>query len=160
MFRHILFPVDFSPATPAAFEQLLDLARAMRSRVTLMHAYDLQILTEAHLHDPTFTDSVHALEDKVAVRAADALAPYQTRLEEAGIACDVRVLCGHAGHLIVHTATEGDYDLIVMGSHGHGALRSLLLGSKSTYVLHHAPCPVMVMPVRVKGEHKQGVTFG
>lgn len=37
-------------------------------------------------------------------------------------------------------------DLLVIGSRGHGAVTGLLLGSVSTYCLHHAECPVVVVP--------------
>jgi nucleotide-binding universal stress UspA family protein len=39
-----------------------------------------------------------------------------------------------------------DADLLVVGSHGHGFLTSLLLGSVSLHCVTHAPCPVVVVP--------------
>lgn len=46
---------------------------------------------------------------------------------------------------IIDFANNNDYDIIVVGSRGLGAVTGLLLGSVSTYVVHHAPCPVLVV---------------
>lgn len=43
-------------------------------------------------------------------------------------------------------AAAADAELIVVGSHGHGAVHDKLVGSTSERVIHHAPCPVVVVP--------------
>jgi nucleotide-binding universal stress UspA family protein len=43
-------------------------------------------------------------------------------------------------------AAAADAELIVLGSHGHGAVHDKLIGSTSERVIHHAPCPVVVVP--------------
>jgi nucleotide-binding universal stress UspA family protein len=53
---------------------------------------------------------------------------------------------GHPADAIVRKAAEEDADLIVMGSHGHGALASVVLGSVATRVL--ATCKVPVLLIR------------
>jgi nucleotide-binding universal stress UspA family protein len=52
---------------------------------------------------------------------------------------------GHAGEVIAKTAEAGDYDLIVMGSHGHTALGNLVMGSVATQVLAHCTVPVLLV---------------
>lgn len=52
---------------------------------------------------------------------------------------------GHAGRSLVERA--GGHDVLVVGARGHGGVAGMLLGSTSTYAVHHARCPVVVVPV-------------
>ncbi len=56
-----------------------------------------------------------------------------------------RVVMGEPGAAICEVAAEVGADVVVMGSHGHGWLQRVLIGSVSNHVLQHAPCPVLVM---------------
>lgn len=56
-----------------------------------------------------------------------------------------RVEAGDAGPMIVWVAEHEHSDVIVVGSHGHGVLKRLVMGSVSTHVTHHAPCPVLLV---------------
>ena len=49
------------------------------------------------------------------------------------------------GELISKTATEGKFDLVVMGSHGHGAFLNLVMGSVATEVLAGCKVPVLIV---------------
>jgi len=52
---------------------------------------------------------------------------------------------GHSAEVIAATATQGKYDLLVMGSHGHSAFGSLILGSVTTKVLSHCKTPLLIV---------------
>ena len=52
---------------------------------------------------------------------------------------------GPAGELIARAASEGGFDLVLMGSHGHGALANLVLGSVATQVLARCQVPVLLV---------------
>ena len=51
---------------------------------------------------------------------------------------------GHPGRWLVDLSDE--VDLLVVGSRGLGGFKGLLLGSVGSYVVHHAHCPVVVVP--------------
>ena len=61
------------------------------------------------------------------------------------IKAKTQVEIGTPAEVIVETAEDGHFDLVVMGSRGFGAIKSLLMGSVSQYVLQHAHCPVLVV---------------
>ena len=52
---------------------------------------------------------------------------------------------GHAGDTIAKFAETGKFDLLVMGSHGHGTLTNLVMGSVATAVLAHCKVPVLLV---------------
>jgi len=63
---------------------------------------------------------------------------------QAGAEIQTEVHQGHAGRILIELSENAD--MVVVGSRGYGGFRGLLLGSVSTYVVHHAKCPVVVVP--------------
>ena len=55
------------------------------------------------------------------------------------------VKVGSVGENIAKVADAGKFDLLVMGSHGHGALATLVMGSVTTHVLAHSRLPVLLV---------------
>ena len=58
----------------------------------------------------------------------------------------IKILGGKPGNTICDFAKEKEADMIVVGSRGLGAIRRTILGSVSDFVLHHAHCPVVIVP--------------
>jgi nucleotide-binding universal stress UspA family protein len=78
------------------------------------------------------------------------LKPVRTRLQKAGLAPTVRFLVGNPAQQIAAEAARTRPDLIVMGSHGHSALRGLLVGSVTNGVLAQTTTPMLIVRQREK----------
>jgi len=65
---------------------------------------------------------------------------------------DTRIVEGSSGQMIIHVADEVDADVIVVGSHGHGFLSRVLIGSVSEHVVRHTTRPVLVMRHEDEGD--------
>lgn len=87
-------------------------------------------------------DVAHGYYEEEATKVDE---PVLEFLGRHGITPQVVHAVGHAGEQIARTATEGDFDLVMMGSHGHGALANLVMGSVATQVLAHCKVPVLLV---------------
>jgi universal stress protein A len=147
--RSILCPVDFSEQSRDALRWALALAVRHSGRVTVLTAVDpllaqtarirfgLDLLTQARPALRTFVSDTLPHE-----------APWAPP-----ITYDARV--GHAPDVILDTARQEHADMIVMGTHGLGGVRKLLLGSTAERVLRRTRLPVMAVP----GAHPPGVVL-
>lgn len=128
--------------------------------------YTKKMLAYLVTHDETFTsDSVYTLftvqpmlppraraalgKDVVdkyhAEEAERVLAPAGKFLLRHGIDAKSAWKVGTAGESIAKFAEAGKFDLLMMGSHGHGALVNLVMGSVATQVLAHCQVPVLLI---------------
>ena len=76
---------------------------------------------------------------------AKVLDPVRKYLEQSCIFPKERLEVGHPGDIIASIAEDEKYDLIIMGTHGHGALGRLVMGSVSTQVLANCNGPGMLI---------------
>lgn len=140
----ILVTTDFSDQALAGVEQAAVLARRLGSEIVLLY------VVEDHL--PPILGTI-SLEERREIleghrrRVAEHLAAYAAE-HLAGCRATTAAVVGVAPREIVRYAEQSSIDLIVVASHGYGPLRQLLLGSTAERVLHHAPCPVLVVPSR------------
>jgi nucleotide-binding universal stress UspA family protein len=134
----ILLPVDGSIHADQATDYAVDLVRLMEGRILLLHCHRPfpKVIGEPYLQ----TIITRTLEE-----ARKLVDPYSTRLRQASVPFDERIMEGPAGDAIVQVATIDKCDLIVMGTRGRNDLQGLFLGSVTHRVLQTAPCPVLVV---------------
>ncbi|HEY9839419.1 MAG TPA: universal stress protein [Candidatus Obscuribacterales bacterium] len=143
MYQHILFPTDGTTAARRVETQVVSLARAFGARITVLHAYEF--LEVIPVYETTYA-YIDELEDYLSAQSKEVAAQTEARLRAEGLEVQTLVIKGDPGQSVLNAADEQHCDLIVMGSRQRGAVRRFLLGSVSNYVVHHAECPVLIVP--------------
>ena len=75
----------------------------------------------------------------------DALRRAKRLIDRAGLRCTTHIVVGPIAQSLVREAKKLKCDLIVMGTHGMGAVSGMLLGSVAARTVHLAPCPVLLI---------------
>lgn len=142
--KSIVAAVDFSELTDPVLERAGHLARIFGSELRVIHAAP---------PDPDFVGyepGPQSERDQVAALLRDEHRRLQQRAEELRQqGCDARALLlqGPTVETILEEAARARADLIVLGSHGRGAVYRAVLGSVSEGVVRKARCPVLVVPI-------------
>lgn len=160
MFNHILFATDLSESENAkasqhAFKYAMEIAIPFKAKITLFHAYELLSSSVAGIYDLSYTTALQEIETSMEERAKLHLGTLKQQLDEARVDNDLLIARGHAGQLIVNAAESNQCDLIIMGNRGLGPVSAMLMGSTSTYVLHHSHIPMLIVPMTANEESEK-----
>jgi nucleotide-binding universal stress UspA family protein len=147
----VVVPMDFSDSSTAALAYAKQLADAFGASVHLLHV----------IPDPAAHPwAAEAYSGSLSAILAELKADAQKNLEKALPAADrkryrstLTTAVGAPFSEIIDYVKKHDVDLIVMGTHGRGALAHAILGSVTERVVRFAPCPVLA--VRVPAEKRK-----
>jgi nucleotide-binding universal stress UspA family protein len=141
MFRNILVSVDGSEHSDRALDEAIDIARADQARLTILTAIPQPpVWAASAMAAGACAVSAAELEKEAvdimrrAVKRVPADVPVTTIISRKPIR-----------NALMNRLEEGNFDLLVMGSRGRGALSASLLGSVSHYALNHSPIPVLIV---------------
>ena len=141
----VLVAIDFSPVTERMMKAAERLGRATSAEVWLLHVAE---------PEPDFVGydaGPGAVRDQVAAELHDEHRQIQAlagRLRDAGIEATALCVQGPIVDTVLEHADRLGADLIVTGSHGHGAVYHLLVGSISEGLVARSTRPVLVVPAR------------
>jgi nucleotide-binding universal stress UspA family protein len=144
--KNIVLPIDFSEVSPLAVKQAGELAKAMGSHLWLIHVADPEPDFVGYDAGPAVVRQQVAEQMRDEHRDLQGLAD---ELRGEGVEVTPLAVQGPTVASIVSEIENRNADLVVMGSHGHGAVYRKLMGSVCEGVLHAAKCPVLIVP-RVK----------
>ncbi|HEX8295465.1 MAG TPA: universal stress protein [Chthoniobacteraceae bacterium] len=140
----ILVPIDFSDATSPVVATASRLAKAFGSRIVLLHVAEPEPDFVGFEPGPMPVRQSVARDFKIEHQRLDELKQQIAADADGVLALHIQ---GPTVDKILHEATEQKASWIVMGSHGHGSLYELLVGSVTHGVMKGAKCPVVVVPV-------------
>ena len=135
IYRHILVALDGSADSRTALRHAVSLAQEQNAKLTLLTVVPHQATPVGPgVAPPPETDESHNAIIKQALQEIPKNVGVTTRLEH-----------GEIADTLLKAVKGDDYDLLVMGSHGHSRVHRALLGSVSEKVLHKAAVPVLML---------------
>ena len=143
--KTILVAVDFSDVTDAVVEAACELALDRSEALKFIHVCAPEPEFVGYGSTPVYNVNVREKELILETRKLETLVK---RVEDRGVEASSLLVEGPIVDTLLGDIEENDYDIIVTGSHGHGALFNLVVGSVTSALLHHAKVPVLVVPTK------------
>ncbi|TGE35998.1 universal stress protein [Desulfosporosinus fructosivorans] len=141
MFKKILVPTDASEYSRRALKVALEMARSVQAEVVLLHVS----YTPQAYWGYTISYGITVTQEQLDQNGELALEATLTGIDSEQVVIHKRVESGHPVTMIVDQIKKDNIDLVVMGSHGYGAIAGSVLGSVSQRVLQRASCPVLII---------------
>jgi nucleotide-binding universal stress UspA family protein len=157
MFTKILLALGNSAESQAIMTAGLTLAETIEAEVLLLHV--INPLTPTGFSP--LVGGIFPMVNEIALdqyakewreyeqKGIEQLQLYAAQAQERGVQAVVSQNFGNSGSMICEVAKNWSADVIVMGRNQKSMLSEIFLGSTSNYVLHHAPCSVMVIQLPV-----------
>lgn len=141
--RTVMMASDFSSVSDAAFARAVELARANRAKLLVMHAVMLSTepLGGPYIPPPTWD----RIEAAMHVAAKKQIAALVAKARRAGVRAAGLVVAGSPYEVIVRTARSRRADVLVLGTHGRIGLPRFFLGSVAARAVATAHCPVLTV---------------
>lgn len=140
--RRILVPIDFSECSTKAMAYASSFARQFGAELMLLH-----VIEPVFYADGANLAILAAVNTSVRDEAMKRVEECKQSVGE-NVVVTSAVREGRAFEQILRAAEETNTDLIIIGTHGRGALARFFIGSTAERVVRHAPCPVLVVRER------------
>lgn len=139
--KTIVVPVDFSEGTDKIVQQAALLAKAFSSSIYLIH---VEIPNEdSSGKEPEPMGSELYAE-------AESLNQLAQKVRNEGIETHGILIEGLVASSIIEETKKLEADIVVMGTHGHGVIASVLVGSISQEVIKKSGCPILLVPTKAQ----------
>lgn len=155
--KKILVALDHSEISDVVLKKAVTLAKSLNAQLMLVHVVSAEESISPRMmptgsimggYSEIASVSFERFREEWQAYVNRGIEMLQARVQqasEAGVAAEYQQLSGGAGIQICESAKTWDADLILIGRRGYSGLKEFIMGSISNYVLHHAPCSVMII---------------
>ena len=140
----ILVAVDFSEVSARVYEVAAELAQRMQARLVLLNVTEPQVDLVGMAPPQAYASA----EEEIQKIAQARLHAVREQLEARGVNVLTEHEWGPVVGSILDRAQKHHAGLVVIGSHGHGMVYNLIVGSVAEGVLKHSKVPVLVVPAK------------
>jgi nucleotide-binding universal stress UspA family protein len=138
--RRILHASDFSRASGAAFKKAVEMAKANRAELLLVHPI-VPLVGDGYVSPKIYKE----MEASARAYAQKRLNALVAKAKQAGVRAKALLLEGVPHERIAQAARSKKADLVVIGTHGRTGFAKLFLGSVASRVVAIAPRPVLTV---------------
>ncbi|MCC0177773.1 universal stress protein [Waterburya agarophytonicola K14] len=169
MFQKILVAVDHEPGSKQVFNQALSLAKADGGNLILLHVVSVEEENSPFMSpylvyhknrcihvDPRIMRQANEEFDRewanFKQQGMELLRTFTKKAIAAGVSTEFTQITGQPSSTICEFAQSCHADVITIGRRGRSGFQEMLLGSVSNYVVHHAPCSVLLVQTPILEE--------
>ncbi len=144
--KTIVAALDFSDASDAVLDAAAKMAKAFDAELKLVHVVEPEPTYSAYGFTPEEFPAIHTFQQEARTRAEKALEDRKQSLAGQVNRVEVSLLEGNPLKALLDYSEKEGIDLVVAGSHGHGVLASVLLGSVAEGIVRKSEIPALIVP--------------
>jgi nucleotide-binding universal stress UspA family protein len=157
MLQKILLAIGDSPDSEQIFAAGMTLAQKLNAEILLLYVLAPLVPHSVSMVPSPLVGGILPMINEVEIerylvawkdyerQGIERLHAYAERAKDLGVKAEILQKYGNSGPLICEAAKNWSAEVILMGRNQKSMLSEVFLGSTSNYVLHHAPCSVMVI---------------
>jgi nucleotide-binding universal stress UspA family protein len=150
MFTHILCPTDLKERALIALKTAVQIAHQFNSKITMLNVHE-EFMNKQERE--MLRVSFESMKDKyaqVAIESREQMRAVIRQLHAEDIQVSYKLREGKPARKIVKVAQKLGVDIIVMATDGRDNIKDFVTGTITEHVINHAPCPVLVIPYKLK----------
>lgn len=141
-FERLLLSTDGSEFSKAAISEAIEIAKACSSKLYVLSVIEV---------NPEYESLAPEAVEKAEIKTRKHIESVRLKASREGIECETIIHRGEEPYeYIISEALRRKVNIIIMGSHGRTGLKRLMMGSTTSRVIGHAPCQVLVVPLKTK----------